>query len=103
MSADSIERVDFCKNTSSTITIGGVDLPCFIEADVTATLKTWEPQNMGGRREDAVPGEQEATLHSVEMEVTVANKDDTQFVTFKSTDTTFYEEFFGEVDVTDLP
>jgi len=103
MSADSVEQVDICRNKDTIIRIGGVDLPCFIEADITATLKTWQPQNMSGRMEDAVSGEQEVTLDSVELEITIGNKNDTQFVTFKSTDTAFYEEHFGDLDPTDLP
>jgi len=97
MSADISVKVKFSKSVSTNIVIGGVKLDCSIEADVIATVETWYAHNMGGRMEDAVQGEQEVTLDSVEMEVCLENK-----VTFTSTDRDFFEAHFGEIDCDDV-
>ena len=102
MSADVVEQVETCKEKDTVIKIGGVELQCHIEADVTVTYEKWHDYTGSGSMEEAELGSEEGSLDSVEMEVTIANKADTQFVTFKSTDTNFFEEHFGDIEPSDL-
>lgn len=102
--ADETQDVTAWKEMDSTINVAGVELPCFITAEIECTLMVWHPQNMQGRMEDAIEGDKEVTLDSVVCDVTIyANSEtDVEFITIQTTDTSFYEDNFGELEVDDV-
>lgn len=102
--SDETKTINVWKEMDSTVEVGGVKLPCFISAEIVCILEIWSPQNMDGQMEDAVEGDKQVTLDSVLNEVVIyASKEETNsFITIQSTDKSFFEEHFGELEVDDV-
>ena len=91
------------------IEIGGTKIPMHIEGEIEYTYTYHPAQGMSGRMEDAIPSDEEITLDSVDLTVTLYGKSVEKCVEgnhgdiqFKTTSIDFYNEHFGELHSDDV-
>ena len=97
---DVIEWEVVHKTLDTDYEIGGVKIPMHIECEASVQVETWLVQNSGAM-EDAVEGDVQVTVESVEMDVCLYTVEDENFIQFFTNSMSFFENYF-DIDSMDL-
>jgi len=102
MSESTVHTVTQDRDTN--IDLGGVRFPCFITAEVEVIKTVYESQNMSGRMEDAVQGDEEIRVGETNCSVVMYTFDGNHEIgKFETSSKKFYDCYFDDPDAGDIP
>ena len=97
---DKTKNQTIAKNTDGTMELFGCEAHFHIDVEIDVTVNIWHPQGVGGRMEDAVEGDKEVVVNSVDMFITIYEPGSGDCISFNSSCMKTFDEHF-EVEAND--